>query len=354
MRATKSEVKSPIHILRSNAGWYGKREGATYKIRQPYATYPVAVSAHREIAKTDETALIIHRPGGQIAKNELYYNNKPTELTGKSVLRYPGGKTRALVEIVSYFPQDIKELCSPFFGGGSIEIYMASKGIKVYGYDIFEPVANFWSVLNTEPKALADKVSKFLPLSKARFYELQSEQNEVDTKKSALVRAAEFYVLNRSSFSGSTLSGGMSPKHPRFNQASIDRIRGFYNPNFSVERVSFEQSIERHAKTFKYLDPPYLIALSLYGNKGNTHRNFDHSGLAAILHKTDNWILSYNDCKEIREMYKGYQIITPSWAYGMSKDKSSKEVLIFSHDIKIAKEPLIVCQIETSKQSNVS
>lgn len=253
-------------------------------------------------------------------------------ITKTSLLRYPGGKTRAVEAITSLFPEDLKEMCSPFFGGGSIEIYMACKGVKVYGYDVFKPLVEFWQCVNTSPAILANKVQHYYPLSKEEFYELQKKQNKLKSKTD---RAAAYYVLNRSSFSGSTLSGGMSPDHPRFTPSSVDRIRQFYNPNFQVEKMSFQDSIRLHKKKFLYLDPPYLINGALYGKNGNTHKGFDHEGLAETLKKRGNWILSYNDCDEIRKMYSGFEIQTPAWKYGMSGDKSSKEVLIFSRDIRM-------------------
>ena len=82
-----------------------------------------------------------------------------------------------------------------------------------------------------------------------------------------------------------------------------------------------------------YLDPPYLIQSKLYGKKGDLHKNFDHVGLAKILKKRNNWILSYNNSKEIHELYSDYIILYPDWKYGMSRNKSSREVLILSHDI---------------------
>ncbi|MBT7252518.1 MAG: DNA adenine methylase, partial [Candidatus Nitrosopelagicus sp.] len=52
----------------------------------------------------------------------------------KSPLRYPGGKSRAVKEIWKYIePLEPKTLCSPFFGGGSLEIFCAQQGIKVTG-----------------------------------------------------------------------------------------------------------------------------------------------------------------------------------------------------------------------------
>jgi DNA adenine methylase len=125
----------------------------------------------------------------------------------------------------------------------------------------------------------------------------------------------------------------MSPQHPRFTPSSIQRLRNFYNPNFTVERLEFKRSIELHGDTFLYLDPPYLIESTLYGKKGNAHKDFDHKGLYDILRKRDNWILSYNDCPEIRKLYAKFHMIFPVWKYGMSNDKASREVLIFSADL---------------------
>lgn len=255
--------------------------------------------------------------------------------TSRSPLRYPGGKTRAIDYISHFFPADMEELLSPFLGGGSIELATAAKNITVYAYDVFPPLVEFWQCLLKQPYALADDVGKYYPLSKEAFYTLQQTQTIFKTK---LQRAAVYYVLNRSSFSGSTLSGGMSPGHPRFTQTAIERIRGFNNPNIIVKKADFKASLEEHPSMFAYLDPPYLIKSSLYGKKGDAHKDFDHAGLAGLLYKRKRWILSYNDCDEIRKLYKNFHLLIPNWKYGMSNDKSSKEVLIFSKDYDIKRK----------------
>jgi DNA adenine methylase len=253
----------------------------------------------------------------------------------KSLLRYPGGKSRAVSYIIPLIPKDTKEVVAPFFGGGSIELALASKGIKVFGYDVFSQLVCFWNEVIKNPTRLKKNVATYYPLSKDDFYKLQKRlPKETDTAQIAAI----FYVLNRSSFSGSTLSGGMSPGHPRFTQTSIDRISSFKIKNLKIACLDFKESIAKHPDALLYLDPPYLIKGTLYGIKGNTHKDFDHQGLSEILKNRDNWILSYNDCPEIRELYKGYKILTPSWKYGMSTDKDSKEVIILSHDIEIPKK----------------
>lgn len=250
----------------------------------------------------------------------------------KSPLRYPGGKARAVGAIISFFPNDLTVLVSPFLGGGSIEIAAANYGIQVYGYDIFDPLVEFWQELLFDANRLADEVSKFYPhLSRSKFYELQNTQ----TFSTRLERAAVFYILNRSSFSGATLSGGMSPNHPRFTKSSIDYLRNFRCPNLRVSKQDFHDTLVKHQNDFLYLDPPYLIQSALYGKNGNMHKGFDHIGLLRLIRNRKRWILSYNDCQIIRGLYSRFQLITPTWKYGMSNDKNSHELLIFSKDISV-------------------
>lgn len=244
----------------------------------------------------------------------------------RSPLRYPGGKSRAVKLILELFPKRMDVLVSPFIGGGSVEIAASSLGIKVIGYDIFNPLVNFYHELLNNPLKLADEVRKYFPLSKAAFYYLQKY-----IPNSTLESAAIFYVLNRCSFSGSTYSGGMSPGHPRFTESSIEYLMQFKAPTMTVLFGDFHDTLLQHKNEFLYLDPPYLIQNNLYGKKGDAHKNFDHFGLKELLSKRNNWVLSYNDCKEIREMYKDYKIISAQWKYGMSNNKFSAEVLIINN-----------------------
>jgi len=248
----------------------------------------------------------------------------------KSPLRYAGGKSRGVMEISNFIPQETTTIASPFLGGGSIELACANNGIFVYGYDNFKPLVEFWQCLLNDRLKLAEIIKKYHPLTKDEFYELQRTHHKYSSKYE---RAAVFYVLNRSSFSGTTMSGGMSPDHPRFTISSIERIENFQIENLSVEHADFKESIVKSKDVLLYLDPPYLLDQKLYGKKGDLHNGFDHKGLAEILKNRDNWILSYNDCDEIHDLYDGYSFHYPEWKYGMSNDKKSREVLIFSDDL---------------------
>jgi len=263
---------------------------------------------------------------GLVAATELFALRSPC--TTRSPLRYPGGKSRGVNSILEYIPAGISHLLSPFLGGGWIELALgAQRGVVVHGYDLYEPVTTFWRCLQSDAARLADEAARFYPLPKKRFYELQ--RTFEDFRQFPFSYAARFFVLNRSSYSGTTLSGGMSaPEHTRFTLSAIARLREFWNPHLKVGHLCFTESLLRHPDLFVYADPPYLVDSALYGTKGSTHRNFDHLALRDLLGSRHGWVLSYNDCPEIRKLYNGYRILTPQWSYSMTKDKASRELLI--------------------------
>lgn len=125
----------------------------------------------------------------------------------------------------------------------------------------------------------------------------------------------------------------MSLKHARFTPSAIEKLKTFYNPRITVQCAHFAESITKHPHTFLYLDPPYLNVSALYGQKGSTHKHFDHYLLCHMLRQRGNRILSYNDCPEIRELYEGYTMIQPNRKYSFLKNKDANELLIFSHDL---------------------
>lgn len=260
----------------------------------------------------------------------------------KTPLRYPGGKSRAVKHILPHIPEDVERVCSPFFGGGSVELAIASRGTEVRGYDKMKQLVWFWMALCEDNQRLADEVEKLrdeYPLKKTpdKFVTGCSKnsfhQYRKDLKTSSFMfsyeRAAKYYAINRSSFSGATFSGGWSEKasYARFTDSSIQRLRDFNAENFRVDYADFEDAMNYHPKAFLYLDPPYMLPTTqnaLYGTNGDLHRSFDHERLHSLLTKRSGWVMSYNNCETIKKMYEGYKIIEAEWSYGM-KNQATKD-----------------------------
>ena len=268
--------------------------------------------------------------------NERYTKSSAVKLQlnkNTSPLRYPGGKTRAIGILYGYmqehYPQR-KILLSPFFGGGSFELFLSVNGYTVYGNDLFIPLYNFWITKQTHCKTLVAKIKENMPVSKERFHELRDTiMNESDKVK----MSTSYFIINRTSFSGATLSGGFSEQASkgRLTESSIHRLYECKVDSIVFSNLDCNTFLDSHPETSDtvvYADPPYYINGFIYGKNGDIHESFDHIKFAENMRKRNDWIISYNDCEYIRNLYVGCRIFTTSWTYGMNKSKASSEIII--------------------------
>lgn len=266
-----------------------------------------------------------------------------------SPLRYAGGKTRAIKSLTQYLPENLKTICSPFIGGGSFELSCATKGIRVYGYDNFEPLVDFWNHLVNNPEQLADKIQEHFNIDKNV---LRTWSKKIFIEQDSIMRAVMFFILNRTTFGGSTVNGGLyTDIYQRFNKAIIDRVRNFKVSGFHIGYSDFKASIPKHSEDFLYLDPPYVKHDRLYAYSKRSKEEFEHNMLYELLKNRERWILSYNDTEVIRERYGQFRIMNLTWKYGISNDsKKSSEILILSPDIVIKQNPLEAFPITFQKE----
>lgn len=250
----------------------------------------------------------------------------------KSPLRYPGGKTRAVKILKKYvdahFPGR-KVILSPFFGGGSFEIAMMNEGYFILANDLFKPLYTFWKILQWNAQTLIELIRTHMPVTKEKFMKFRTNIMDLDP----IEQAAAYYIINRCSFSGATFCGGFSAQaaEGRLNDSSLRTLE-----NIDLSKIKFSNmdccdflnSHPENKETLVYADPPYYIKTYIYGKDGDMHESFNHEAFAETIKRRKDWILSYNDCDYIRELYKGCRIFTESWAYGMNASKESSEVII--------------------------
>jgi DNA adenine methylase len=152
-------------------------------------------------------------------------------MNNKSPLRYPGGKTRACKVLDTILCESVdisqfKNLISPFFGGGSFEFYVQNKyKLNIVANDKFQPLYNFWNVCKVDKENLCEKLyNNINKIDKEKFINIREN---IITESNPLNQAAMYFIINRCSFSGATLSGGFSleSSKKRFTVSSIDRIK---------------------------------------------------------------------------------------------------------------------------------
>lgn len=263
-------------------------------------------------------------------------------IMNKSPLRYPGGKTRAckIIDdiILHHFDlNQVKAVVSPFFGGGSFEFYLQNKyGLKLIVNDKFTPLYNFWKQVKTDKVVLCEELRTVLPVSKEQFAEYR--KTIMNLHDDTLQQAIQYFIINRCSFSGSTLSGGFSQEasNKRFTPSSIDRISSLDFTNIEIYNDDFYEFVNKafvvEPDSLLFLDPPYYLEKKskLYGNNGDMHENFNHELLFELLQIKKNWVLTYNSCDYIRNLYKDFIMINVNWSYSMNKTKESSEIIIIS------------------------
>ncbi len=251
----------------------------------------------------------------------------------KSPLRYPGGKTRAcniLDEIINEKGFDTSVVISPFFGGGSFEFFLRTKyDSKLIVNDKFKPLISFWKSVQTRKVELCSELRKLLNVVSKSIFSTMRDTIMEDTDD--FIQGYKYFVINRCSFSGATLSGGFSTESSkkRFTESSIKRIKDLNLTDIEFHNLDFETFL-KGKKGLIFLDPPYYLNENskLYGKNGDMHENFDHEKLFRVLNKRKNWIMTYNNCDYIRDLYKNYEIREVKWSYGMNTSKDSSEIVI--------------------------
>ncbi len=262
----------------------------------------------------------------------------------KSPLRYPGGKNRAIKIIAPLIPE-FKEFREPFVGGGSVFFYTKQKypDKKFWINDLYYKLFQFWN----QSKSNLDNVVNQVLTWKEQFTEGKelhrfiidnfAEFNETEI-------ASAFFVLNRITFSGTSESGGYSNQAflRRFTPSSIERLKliDIVLENTRITNLDFQEVIEADGKNvFIFLDPPYYSATksALYGKNGNMHKGFDHERFAEVMRKTKhNWLITYDNCEYIRDLFSFTNIFTWELTYGMrnvmdNSEQKEEEIFISNY-----------------------
>ncbi|MEH2292989.1 DNA adenine methylase [Nostoc sp.] len=269
----------------------------------------------------------------------------------KSPLRYPGGKSKAINQIVEYLPESFSEFREPFVGGGSVFIYLRQKfpDLKIWINDLNRELFLFWKLAQSDLAQLVKEVRHI----KVKYTDgklLFAELAKVDVNNlSDLERAVRFFILNRITFSGTVESGGFSQEafHKRFTNSSIERLEkleGILSENVQITNLDYSHLLKSEAEDiFLFLDPPYFNAKKskLYGKRGDLHTSFEHQRFAELLQQCHHhWLITYDNSPQIRENFQWANICEWELQYGMNNYKQSgaakgKELFITNYEVKL-------------------
>jgi DNA adenine methylase len=262
--------------------------------------------------------------------------------------RYPGSKNKLLPVLMEHIDKTLvgkNEFCDAFVGGGSVLLEVANKysKLKLYANDKDQWVASFWQVVADNDST---NLKELLGLMEAQptlelFYKLR------ETPPVTIVESAYRAIFfNRTTFSGIFYSGpiggkGQKSKYPvdcRYNfkklKAKTLVCHELLKGRTAISNLDFsDYDILTGTDYPLYLDPPYYVKGDiLYIER---MKPAAHEELAKMLDSRTNWVLSYDDCPEIRKFYQNKQIIDLSARYcinGKKDNWESKNELIILGD----------------------
>ena len=270
----------------------------------------------------------------------------------KTPLRYPGGKSRACIKLEKFIPdlRDYTDYHEPFLGGGSVAIHITKKypHLNVWVNDLYEPLYNFWRVLQDSGAELAERIgelkSQHPEPESAKDLFLNTKEIVNDHTESNLSRAVAFYIVNKCSFSGLTESSSFSQQASisNFSVRGIEKLPGYSQiiKDWKITNKSYEELLTDSKDVFTYLDPPYDIKDNLYGKKGSMHNGFNHDDFAADCDRfIGPQLISYNSSQLVKNRFQGWRAGEFDLTYTMRsigeymrEQKDRKELVLMNYE----------------------
>ena len=286
----------------------------------------------------------------------------------KTPISWVGNKTSILKILYALFPLEYGRYIEPFGGSGAV-LLGKPKADKFEVYNDYNGnLVNLFRCIKDRPMALINHLG-FLTLNARedfdairsfffdeKFHDDFLEQEEKLTKimlpeaegkeladlfkkraKDHDVRRAAMYLkLLRYSYSSAGTSFAAQPFTVTKLFDLINQVSRRLNSTI-IENQDFERVIKHYDRpdAFFYCDPPYLDSEHFY-DVGFAWE--DHVRLRnALMECKGKWLLSYNDCPEIRALYDGYQMFAFARIHSMAQryDPGAEyhELLIANYDI---------------------
>ncbi|MEO7904180.1 MAG: DNA adenine methylase [Candidatus Saccharimonadales bacterium] len=263
-------------------------------------------------------------------------------------LRYPGGKTC----LFEFFDEVIKThgwkdttYIEPYAGGAgaAISLLLLEKVQHIVINDYDPAIYSFWYAVTNHNVEFIELINS-TPISIEQWEKQKKIYKAANTSDRLSLGFATFF-LNRTNRSGILNAGPIGGKQQlgdwkidaRYNkQKLIEKIKliGLYSDRITVSNEDGSDIIERYAddpKSFFYVDPPYFVkGADLYLN---AFKLKDHQKLSDALNKHNNvkWLLSYDNEKEILDLYPRMKYRTFDLKYSAHHNsKIGSELMILS------------------------
>ena len=253
-----------------------------------------------------------------------------------SFMAWVGGKKALRDEILARFPRNYKRYIEVFGGAGWVLFHKPpGNDFEVFN-DFNGNLVNLYRCVREQPEALQDEL-RYMLNSRLDF-EYMKGMLHSQAVLPDVRRAAYYYALIRYSYAAGTSTFGSQP-HAMWNNFPLIESAAGRLQKVVIENKDCVKLIRQYDRpeSFFYCDPPYYNADQYY--EAVSADGFDHAGLAnALLGIKGKFLLSYNDCPEIRALYDRPGIVVEgisrlsNIAQRYENGKQYPELLISNYD----------------------
>jgi DNA adenine methylase len=248
----------------------------------------------------------------------------------KPVIGWPGGKTRMLKHILPLIPEHT-QYCEVFGGGLAVFLAKPPSHLEVIN-DINGDLVAFYRNAKLHLEALLGELD--LVLNSREEFEAYAAQPGL----TEIQRAARWFIRNKLSFGGMGETFAITRTQPLSSRnGRLIAIRSLSRrlDRTTIEHRSWDKILDTydHAEAFFFLDPPYL------DSGGAAYDGWDEVTLQRFCTRVQalrgKWMLTFQDCAQIRTMMAGYSLKAITRANGIGNKQGRKgrtyaEVIITS------------------------
>ena len=218
----------------------------------------------------------------------------------KPVIKWVGGKTQLLDELIKRMPKSFNSYYECFFGGGALLFAITPPNANIN--DLNKELINLYDVIKSNPNGLIKELKEYQN-DEELFYKVRNlDRNKDDFDGlSKEMKASRTIFLNKTCYNG------------------LYRVnaKGEFNTPFGkYNNLDFEEFLkEPKENDFVYLDPPYDIVSKTASFTAYNKDGFNRDEQRRLKEACDKltasgvkWMLSNSATPFILDLYKDYNI----------------------------------------------
>lgn len=245
------------------------------------------------------------------------------EVQASPVVKWVGGKTKLLPELLGRMPEKFNRYYEPFAGGAALFFRLAPR--RAVLADSNHDLVGLYTAIAKDVNAVIRRLEMHRELhDESHYYETRTRWNDREVSWSTPERAAAFIYLNKTCFNGLwrvNRAGAFNVPIGRYTDPPIcvpDTLRAAQQvlARAEIRRADYRTAVsDARAGDFLYFDPPYDPVNPTSNFTSYTADAFgpdEQRALAdtarALVAKGCRVMLSNSDTPFIRSLYKGMRV----------------------------------------------